>query len=275
MKGIFVGLTTLDLIHYVDRFPLADEKIQAEDRWIGAGGPAANAAITFAALGGSAELITALGQSPAAQIARRDLEAASVSVQDLAREGEIAISSITVDRAGRRTVVSVNAAGFGDLRSPEESGEPADVVLADGHHVAAALPLLDAARARDCPTVFDGGSRKPGTEEMLERMRFVIASSAFASGRPAEEVVAELLHSPVRLAAISQGSDPIVGVTEAGPFMVDIPAVEAVDTLGAGDVLHGAFAHSLCGSDDALQALREAVVVASQACTARGPRLPR
>ena len=160
MKGVFVGLTTLDLIQYVEAFPQPDEKIQAEDRWIGAGGPAANAAIAFAALGGEAELVTALGSSLAAQMARQDLEESSVSVRDLAAGGELAISNIVVDASGRRTVVSVNGAGFASLSGGAALGDDVDVVLADGHHVAGALPLLQQASELGCHTVFDGGSRK-------------------------------------------------------------------------------------------------------------------
>ncbi len=54
--GLFLGSTTLDLVHYVDRFPAPDEKLEADARRIGAGGPAANAAATFAALGGQAHV---------------------------------------------------------------------------------------------------------------------------------------------------------------------------------------------------------------------------
>jgi len=275
MRGVFIGLTTLDLIHYVENFPHPDEKIQAQGRWMGAGGPAANAAVAFAALGGRAELITALGSSPAAQIARHDLEQLSVEVCDLADEGEIAISNIVVDDRGQRTVVSFNGAGFGELRAVDRLDQLPDVVLTDGHHVPAALPILDQALDGGCPTLLDAGSRKPGTDDLLKRTQLVIASSAFAPDRTAAELAADLLVSPVRMAAVSRGAESVVGLTEKGPFEVEVPAVEAVDTLGAGDVLHGAFAHALVASHDPVGALQEAVVVASQACTIRGPRLPR
>lgn len=277
MKGVFVGLTTLDLIHYVESFPRSDEKIQAEDRWIGAGGPAANAAIAFAALGGQAELVTALGSSLPAQMARRNLEESSVTVRDLADDGELAISNIVVDATGRRTVVSVNGAGFAGLGDGGALGDDVDVVLADGHHVPGALPLLQQAQERGCPTVFDGGSRKPGTEELLEVVQFAVVSSAFDPDHRPEETARALLRDPVRLAAVSRGAGSIVGRTEAGPFEVEVGGADAriVDTLGAGDVLHGAFAHHLCRADDPVQALTLAAKAATESCTIRGPRLPR
>jgi sugar/nucleoside kinase (ribokinase family) len=275
VKGVFVGLATLDLIQYVEAFPAPDEKIQALDRWIGVGGPAANAAIAFAALGGEAMLVTALGDSAPAEIARRDLEARDVTVHDLAIVGELAVSSIAIDATGRRTVVSYNGAGFPQLAHDAPLPPDACVLLADGHYADAALPLLDRARSARVPTLLDAGSHKPQMPNLLMRADYVIASAAFAHGRPPATVADELLRGPTRLAAISNGGRPIVGRTTAGPFALEVPSVDPIDTLGAGDVLHGAFAFHLCveGQRRALVALERAVRVASDSCTRRGPRL--
>lgn len=62
--GCFIGLTTTDLIYRLERRLRPDEKMEAEEVWMGAGGPAANAAATFALLGGTAHLVTAVGDSP-------------------------------------------------------------------------------------------------------------------------------------------------------------------------------------------------------------------
>ncbi|MFT4109924.1 hypothetical protein, partial [Propionicimonas sp.] len=63
--GLFVGLATLDVVHLVDRLPAPNEKAVARRTWLAAGGPAAVAAITFAALGGRSRFWTALGPAPA------------------------------------------------------------------------------------------------------------------------------------------------------------------------------------------------------------------
>ncbi|MEN0069624.1 MAG: PfkB family carbohydrate kinase, partial [Propionicimonas sp.] len=76
--GLFVGLTTLDVIQLVDGLPAADAKTTARQSWLAAGGPAAVAAIAFAALGGRARLLTVIGDGAAAAAARADLAAAGV-----------------------------------------------------------------------------------------------------------------------------------------------------------------------------------------------------
>ena len=72
-RGCFVGLATLDLVHRVAAPVGANEKVTALRQDVVAGGPAANAAATFAALGGRARLITALGLHPLGLTARDDL----------------------------------------------------------------------------------------------------------------------------------------------------------------------------------------------------------
>src|SRR6201991_3371515 len=82
--GVFVGLATLDVIHRITKAPAANQKITSASQFVAAGGPAANAAVTFAALGGCAVLVTALGDDPVADLIRADLAAYRVDVIDVA-----------------------------------------------------------------------------------------------------------------------------------------------------------------------------------------------
>jgi len=63
-RGLFVGLATVDLLYMVDDLPPRNAKISVPGQHIAAGGPATNAAVTFAFLGGSSALVTAVGQHP-------------------------------------------------------------------------------------------------------------------------------------------------------------------------------------------------------------------
>lgn len=63
--GIFADLATLDVIHRIDAPPDPDQKITARAQFIAAGGPAANAAVTFSALGGDATGLQAPGPDTA------------------------------------------------------------------------------------------------------------------------------------------------------------------------------------------------------------------
>jgi sugar/nucleoside kinase (ribokinase family) len=275
MRGLFVGLTTADVIHYVDKFPEPDEKIQAQAAWVGAGGPAANAAATFAALGGDATLISALGNSVLADMARRDLtEQSGVSVVDLSPSGDIATSVVLVNDVGQRIVTSLNAAGFDQRRmvASLESPPNADVVCIDSHYpalVAAVAEHLDDAM----PVVFDPGSDKPQVDALFERSNHIIASHALSPAGRVASILERIWRPDVRLAAVSDGPNPIVGRSGDEGFEVLISPVDAVDTLGAGDVLHGAYCYFLASGSRPVSALEAAVGVAGSSCEHHGPRL--
>src|SRR4051812_10229747 len=137
--GVFVGLATLDVIHRIAKPPAVDEKITSTAQFVAAGGPAANAAVTFAALGGAATLVTALGDDPVADLIRADLATYGVTVVDAAAGSTpaVPVSAVSVvESTGDRSVVSLDAVNS-DAVPPtglDDLVAGADVVLVDGHH---------------------------------------------------------------------------------------------------------------------------------------------
>jgi sugar/nucleoside kinase (ribokinase family) len=95
----------------VERLPRVNEKIVAEEQLIAAGGPAANAAVTFAHLGGSASLLTAIGAGiPAevAEVAAAELASHGIDMHDAApgQPNILPVSSIIVTAGtGDRAVI--------------------------------------------------------------------------------------------------------------------------------------------------------------------------
>src|SRR4051812_30303169 len=113
-RGLFAGLCTLDIVQLVDHVPGDDEKVTARRQTVAAGGPATNAAVTFAHLGGRATLLSAVGGHPLAAGIRADLERMGVELVNLATddEGPPAVSAIMVTaRTGARAVVSADGGG--------------------------------------------------------------------------------------------------------------------------------------------------------------------
>ncbi|MCL2781201.1 MAG: PfkB family carbohydrate kinase, partial [Actinomycetia bacterium] len=124
-KGIFVGLSTLDVVQLVDQIPAADEKVVARAVSTAAGGPAANAAVAFAALGGVGRLVTRVGADPAGVLVRADLVARHLELINSADPEDAATTVVTAlitAATGERAVVS--AADHG--RSASALARPAD-----------------------------------------------------------------------------------------------------------------------------------------------------
>ncbi|MEM1239034.1 MAG: PfkB family carbohydrate kinase [Cyanobacteria bacterium P01_H01_bin.26] len=278
MRGLFVGLMTLDCIYQAQRPPQANEKLVAETALMAAGGPATNAAVAFAALGGQATVMAAVGQHPVTALLREDMEQTGVNILDLMpqRQEPPPVSSIVVSQSsGERAVISRNAMGlqvggqavdFTDLLSGPVAQ---DIVLVDGHQMELSRQVAMTAQRLGIPIVVDAGSWKPGFEQVLALATVVIASANFQP--PISLAPLTYLQSlGVPHIAITHGELPIV-VSDQGTLReLAVPATTVVDTLGAGDIFHGAFCHSWAG--DFLAALARASQVAALSCQHFGTR---
>ncbi|WP_405976175.1 PfkB family carbohydrate kinase [Streptomyces sp. NBC_00988] len=281
--GLFVGLCTLDVIQLVDHAPGSNEKLTARDQVVAAGGPAANAAVAFGHLGGAATLLTAIGAHPLGVVVAADLDALGVTVSDLAADSAQppAVSSVLVTAStGERAVASTNATAH-RLAPPDDLDAlvaACDIVEFDGHHMELAVAAARSARALGRKTLFDGGSWKPGTQRLLPFIDVAVCSADFhppGTSTPADTLRFLREHGVVR-SAVSGGADPVVWAGPDGEGTVDVPSVKVADTVGAGDVLHGALAYHLVGdrptSEGFAEVLRAAAVVASRACASFGTR---
>lgn len=274
------GLVTLDVIQTVDRLPRSNAKQRALDLSVDFGGPAANAAGVAAALGSRAMLLTAIGSGPVAVAVADYLERAGIEVVDLAGPGvdrAFGVSTVLVEQStGDRAVVSTNAAdvpvaldGVGELVGA------ADVVLVDGHRMPLCLAVARAARLAGVPVVFDGGSWKSGTEDLLRLVNVAVVSEDFV---PPTGSVTDLMRTAgVSAFGQSLGGRPWILELTGARHVIEVQAVppdEMVDSVGAGDVLHGALAHALglWGVDRVVQASAYASRKASESCRAVGAR---
>lgn len=276
--GIFVGLTTIDIVYAVDKFPAANTKVAARSQDVFVGGPAANAAITFAHLGERAALVSAIGRNAVAHVISEELEKRAIQLVDLNPEfdGLPAMSSVTVDRHGHRNVVSANATRVTTPPAKVDASlcDEARIFLVDGHFMDACKAWAGAAKAQGKPVVLDGGSWKEGTEELLKSVQAAICSADFhPPGCKSRDSVMEFLTGRgVANVAITDGAEAIHFVSGRSSGTIAVPQVEVVDTMGAGDILHGAYCHFASTGHGFVESLAEAARVASESCRYAGTR---
>lgn len=278
ISGVFVGLTTIDIIYTVDEVPDANTKIVAHSQQLLTGGPTTNAAITFSHLGGSATLVSCVGRHPLGVVAKEELRQYSVDLIDLKPDSPVPppLSSVYVDRHGQRSVVSINTT-LSEFPQPQINPSilnRARILLVDGHAMQACQAWAQAARSSNIPVIFDGGSWKPGTEELLKQIDIAICSADFSPpGCPEESTSVEYLRSRgVKQIAITRGADPVRFVSGSSDGFIEVPKIEAVDTTGAGDIFHGAFCFYFSEGHDFTLALRKAASIAAESCRFPGTR---
>ncbi|MDY7006667.1 MAG: sugar kinase [Cyanobacteriota bacterium] len=276
--GLFVGLITLDLVYLTTTYPEKNQKIVAADRTITAGGPATNAAVTFSYFDNQTTLLCGLGNHPITHLIRADLEKHNVTIQDLDKnrdEPPPVSSIITTQNTGDRSVISINAtkSQISKKLIDPEIIHNIDLVLIDGHQMAASLEVAQLAKSKNIPIVIDGGSWKPGFEEILPFVDYAICSANFypPNCESKEEVFAYLANQNIPHIAITQGEKPIKYLSQGKFGNVEVPKINAVDTLGAGDIFHGAFCHYIFNWEFT-EALANAVNIAAHSCQYFGTR---
>jgi sugar/nucleoside kinase (ribokinase family) len=282
-KLLFVGLTTLDIVHRGVAPAGSNHKVTADWQGVSAGGPAANAAVVAAALGAEVHLLTALGASPEASIAKNDLLAHGVKVTDVATpEFQFPVSCVLVDTTtGERSVVSLDGGTWAGPTSSTDLGLDVfpDAVMFDGHHanlarrVAGGLrtkgQLADRADSSSPPrplVILDCGRWRPVFADLLPLADVAAASSDFQIP-PEFPTFAE---RGLRSVVVTNGPDPVQWTTfhddePATNGSVPVPEVAAKDTLGAGDAWHGAFTYYLARGES----LPAAIAAANQIAATR------
>ena len=277
-NGIFVGLATVDVVYGVDEFPSANSKVAARSQDVFVGGPATNASIAFGHLGGRPTLVTVVGRHALTGVIMEEFERYSIQLIDLNPGFDKApvISSISVNRSGERNIISANATRVNALPAQvdEAALEQASLVLVDGHYMQACQVWSRAARARGIRVVLDGGSWKDGTLELLKSVDTAICSADFMPPGCLTEadVLQYLKDCGVTNIAITKGAEPVRFVSHATSGIVPVPQVKQVDTMGAGDIFHGAFCYYASIGGGFVEALGEAARVAAESCRFHGTR---
>ena len=263
MHVLFAGLTTIDVTQRVARVPNPNEKVVASSASLDVGGPAANAARTCAALGGSARLVTLLGTGALPDLARSLLGSAGVQVIDVADDDFLAVSTVLIDDDGGRAIASTNNSKR-EIRFPDADVlDRVSVLEVDGHLLELQIPLARTARQMGIDVVLDGGSWRPGLEALLPHVTHAICSADFAVSGGSGDLFLDLAGYRIPVVAQTHGAEEVEVIVGGTVRALDVPKANVVDTLGAGDVLHGAFAHYLARGLEPIPALQSAIRVAT------------
>lgn len=277
MQGLFLGLTTLDIQYLVNSFPKENGKQKSENFLLNIGGPALNAAATFVKLGGEAIFFTVIGNHTLSDFVKSQCKKLGIQAIDLAPEfpelpiiASIVSNSQTGDRSILRNKGITPDPDLGLLSHALDffSTHELEIMLLDGFHMPAALYLAKYGHAAGIPVVFDGGSWKEGCEELLDFVDIAICSHDFKT--PQSSVMEYLTQKKVSARAITRGEKPILFQQDTQTGEIPVPQVKAIDTLGAGDVFHGAFCYYKSRGEGFQRSLSLASEVAAASTTRFG-----
>ncbi|AWL92226.1 sugar kinase [Bradyrhizobium ottawaense] len=276
-----IGIPVRDLTFRVESVPARGSKANASHLAEICGGNALNASIAIARLGGHVFFAGPMGDARETssgfildQMAQEGIDTTHiVRMPDMTTP----VSAIMIDPSGERTLTIYRDPGLWRVKLPNADELLADcrAVLVESRCASFCVDLCAEARRRGIPVIV-GVDRAMSLQDglltaashLLFASEQVQETAGIADDAKALQRLARL--TPAFLAA-TRGPLGTIWLNEAGePEETAAFPVQAVDTLGAGDVFHGAFALGLAEGKGVPEALRFAAAAAPLKCTRHG-----
>ncbi|UGA56873.1 PfkB family carbohydrate kinase [Vibrio sp. VB16] len=275
-----LGITVLDRVQRVKELPTSGGKFVATDYFEIGGGPAATAAVAVAKLGHEVDFIGRVGGDSVAKTMLDELAGYGVNVTKSIHipSASSAFSAVLVDDEGERMIINYQDKSLSRDIEPLKSVDFStySTILCDVRWPEGAKYALEQARKYRIPSVLDADLSPDSISDLVELADHV------AFSQPG-------------LAKFTETDDPIQGLKTAqkrtkGKVYVTVGAegcywleggelkhqqgkvVDVVDTTGAGDVFHGAFAVAVSEQMESRQSVVFSNTVAALKCTKLGGR---
>lgn len=287
---IVFGSLNVDLVTLVERLPGAGETVMGPGYALHPGGKGANQALAARRAGATVTLVGAVGRDGFAEIALGLLAEDGVDLSHVARtEAPTGAAFIAVDADGANQIVVAAGANALAKAGAVEALKPGEGDLLLLQREVPENECLRAARAMRA-----GGGRvilnlAPAGEPALELLALtdilivneheaLILARSLGWAETEPDSIARRIDGERGIACIvTLGAAGAVGWHGGVRRRLEAPAVEAVDTVAAGDSFVGAFAAALQDGFGFSGALQHGLAAGSLACTVAGaqPSVPR
>lgn len=278
-RVLCVGMPVRDLLFRIEAVPIQGQKVRASHFEELSGGNAPNAAVAIARLGGEARLCGPMGDEPGTSHILTPWQLEGIDTGQVVRiPGAVTpISSIMIDAAGERTIVTHRDPALWQIALPPAALllDGIDAVLTENRCSSFVTGLCAEALRRGIPVVLDADRVMTLDDPVLTASSHVIFSAdALRSSTRRDDLAAALAEvaalTPAYLAVTSGAEGTLWRAADGAIRHLPAFPVAPVDTLGAGDVFHGAFALAIAEGQDPLAALRFGAAAAALKCTRHG-----
>ena len=278
-RVVGLGVATLD---YLFLSPAAAPGGQAglREYAIEGGGLVATAVVTAARLGAATELRTWIGDDDAGEAVLAGLRAEGVDTSrvEVIPGERTAVAFIHVEEGtGERTIYFAGCPQVTPAQQARMAQGPreCDAVVVDSVWPEASAALAWRARERGTPVVGDF-CPEGDLIALAGLMTALIVPRAgaerLAPGASWEDRLRVLAHTGAEFVAITAGAEGCHFLEAGNACHQPAFSVPVVDTTGAGDVFHGAFAYALARQWPVARAVEFASAVAALSCRALGGR---
>jgi ribokinase len=279
---VVVGSINMDLVAHTRHIPVPGQTVIGTGFDTTPGGKGANQAVAAARLGYPVSMVGAVGEDVFGQALLDNLKQAGVSTEAVAcLTGPSGVAPILVAENGENSIVVVPGANSKmDCVAIDRQAaliRSAGMVLCQLE-----LPLdtvihtLALCAKADVPVILDPAPAAPLPDEVFGQVTWFTPNeteATFYLGNPLapEQAAQKLIERGLKGVVLKRGAEgAYVAVAGGKADWVPAFAVEAIDTVGAGDCFNGAFAVALLEGSDPWTAARFASAAAAFSVTRRG-----
>ena len=286
MKNIdvlVIGRSCLDYIAVINQFPEENRKVPLEFRLTEGGGQGGTASCCISRLGGKVAYTGKLGDDDEGRFCLKRLKDFGVGTDyiEIVRDGKTPVAYVFVTAAsGQRTIIyERNALPRINIdQGIENLAAESEVVLLDPE-VTYLGGQLKAAGGDNIKLVYDCERWRQGIEDIMDTADYFIPSSDFLDSDrlnfgdiPFNRKIFKLNEMVTGQLIVTRGEKGAYYPAGDTLYQVAAPAVNAIDTIGAGDNFHAAFALALTKGFDLHRSVKLSVAVASLSCREYGGR---
>ena len=281
MKVLCIGHASYDITIPYDGYPVENTKNRVSEKYECGGGPASNASYLLGKWGLDTTFVGVVGDDLYGHRVSDELKSVGVNTNyiEFDKEGETTLSFIIVNKkTGSRTVIGHRKP---NMKVKNKCQLKADVILVDGQELNASLEALD--NNPDAISILDAGSLKEDNVILGKRVKYLVCSKNFAedyTGIKVDHNHPDSIKEIFKIMTEAFNNNIIITLESKGCLYMNdnivklMPSitVTAVDTTGAGDIFHGAFAYSLAQGFDLEKTLMISNITGALSVTKMGGR---
>jgi len=279
-KICVIGSSNIDQIAYTQNIPADGETLFGDSFQMGFGGKGANQAVMAGLLGADVYMITCLGDDVYKEMTVTNYQANNVNTDHIQMvRGSSGVAPIWVDSTGQNRIIVIPGANneidaTKAISSMEEIGDIAVLVGQCEIPMEVNHEVFKYARNNSIITIFNPAPATSLDRQFLNHISWLIPNEnefKLISGmEPNNENFLKFKKEVPCNLIVTLGEKGAVLVEEDGTQYFEAPAVEAIDTTGAGDSFIGTFAYELSEKNSPEESIKKAVAKASQSVTKKG-----
>ena len=283
MRGLCIGNVSYDITLPVADFPIENTKTRIKTKMECGGGPACNAAYLLAKWGLNTSFVGAVGDDYYGEKIEQELKDIGIDLTYFEKQANKQTTSsyiIANTKKGSRTILTNKDPNLSYSKKHLDIKFRPDVILVDGEELDISKQCL--LSNPQAISILDAGSIRPSTIELGPLVTYFICSKDFAEKYTNVKIdinnLSTLIEAYNKLKKDFK-NNVIITLEEAGCFtkindyeLIPSIKVTPVDSTGAGDIFHGAFAYFISHDYSLKDSLKLANITGAISVTRIGSR---